>query len=255
MRKASLILFALLLLSALSSCADAAVKRYKAVSVASYPHDESAYTQGLFFHGGVLYESTGIKGESSMRVVELESGEVKKRIDFSDKYFVEGSCILGGNLYILTWTGKVAFVYDAGTLTYKQGYRYPYEGWGLTTDGKSLIASDGSSKLYFMDGEFRLERKIDVKLNGRSISLLNELEYIDGKIWANVYTSELVLIINPSDGRVEATVDCSGLLPEYLRDGRTDVLNCIAYNSEDGKIYLTGKYWKRLFEIKLEEVK
>lgn len=255
MRRLALIFLCIAAFLAATSCAEAAVKRYKAVVQKSYPHDDGAYTQGLFFHEGVLYESTGVKGESSFRKVELGTGEVLHRTDFAKKYFVEGSVIFDGKLYILTWTNKVVFIYDAASLKYKQAYSYPREGWGLTTDGTSLIASDGSSTLYFMDGKFQVQRTVTVRLKDRKINLLNELEYIDGKIWANVYTSDIILIINPSDGRVEATVDCSGLLPDRLKDNRTDVLNGIAFNPDDNKIYLTGKYWKKLFEIKLEEIK
>ena len=131
----------------------------------------------------------------------------------------------------------------------------PREGWGLTTDGKSLIASDGSARLYWMDTQYRQQKSLTVKLNGRPINQLNELEWIDGKIWANVYTSDMIVIINPSSGEVEATVDCSGLLPAKLRDRRTDVLNGIAYDPSTRKTYLTGKYWKRLYEVKLVEKK
>ena len=166
---------------------------------------------------------------------------------------MEGSVVLGDNLYILTWHNKVAFVYDINTLEYKSTWSYPREGWGLTTDGKSLIASDGSAVLYFMSPDFKPERQVTVKLNGRPMRLLNELEYIDGKIWANVYTSDMILIINPEDGKVEATVDCSGLLPEKLRRPDTDVLNGIAYNPADKKLYLTGKNWPRLYEVRIEE--
>ena len=247
-------IIAILSLLACISCADAKVRQYTVEVVKEYPHDAHAYTQGLFFHDGTFYESTGQWGESSMRIVELATGKVVRKLDFARKYFGEGSVILGDNLYYLTWTNKVAFVYDAKTLEYKQSYSYPREGWGLTTDGKSLIASDGSSKIYFLDQNLKLERSISVKLNGRSINYLNELEWIDGKIWANVYTTDTILIINPADGVVEATIDCKGLLPNKLRTADTDVLNGIAIDS-DGKIYLTGKNWPRLYEIKLIEKK
>jgi glutamine cyclotransferase len=138
-------------------------------------------------------------------------------------------------------------------LEYKQAFSYPREGWGLTTDGKQLIASDGSSRLYFMDKQFGVQRTVTVKLNGRPVNMLNELEYIDGKVWANVYTSDMILIIDPKRGNVEATVDCTGLLPRQLRDNRTDVLNGIAYDPATKKTYLTGKYWPRLYEVKLVE--
>jgi len=228
---------------------EAKVRSYRPQVVASYPHDETSYTQGLFFHGGRMYESTGQWGESTMRIVDPATGKALKRLDFDRKYFVEGSVILDGKLYILTWTNKVAFVYDAETFEYEKTFGYPREGWGLTTDGKQLIASDGSARLFFMDPSLKVQRTVTVRLDDRPVRYLNELEYIDGKIWANVYMSDVILIINPADGRVEATVDCTGLLPRQYQDDRTDVLNGIACN--DGRIYLTGKYWKRLFEIKL----
>ena len=233
----------------------ARVKQYKVEVVKEYPHDTGAYTQGLFFDGGRFYESTGQFGESSFREVELATGEVLSKMNFQQKYFGEGSVMLGGNLYILTWLNKVAFVYDAKTLEYKQTYSYPREGWGLTTDGKSLIASDGSSRLYFLTPEFKQERYVDVKMDGRAVRNLNELEYIDGKVWANVYMTDLIVIINPSDGTVEASIDCSGLLPRKLREPRTDVLNGIAQDPATGKIYLTGKYWPRLYEVRLVPAK
>ena len=229
----------------------AKVRSYRPQVVASYPHDPQSYTQGLFFHEGRMYESTGQWGESTMRIVDPQTGKTLKRLDFDKEYFVEGSVILDGKLYILTWTNKLVFVYDAETFEYEKTLGYPREGWGLTTDGKQLIASDGSARLYFMDPSMKVQRTVTVRLNDRPIRYLNELEYIDGKIWANVYTSDIILIINPADGKVEATLDCTGLLPKQYADRRTDVLNGIAYNPADKKIYLTGKYWKRLFEIRL----
>ena len=245
-----ILLCAILLLPV--SCG-AKVRNYRPQVVASYPHDESSYTQGLFFHDGKMYESTGQYGESTMRIVDPVTGKALKRLDFDRKYFVEGSVILDGKLYILTWTNKLVFVYDAATLAYEKTLAYPREGWGLTTDGKQLIASDGSSRLYFMDTSLKVQRTVTVRLNDRPIRYLHELEYIDGKIWANVYTSDLILVIDPSDGRVEATVDCTGLLSKPYQTRKADVLNGIAYNPADKKIYLTGKYWKRLFEITLKE--
>lgn len=232
------------------SCS-AGVKQYKLKVIAEYPHDRGAYTQGLFFSDGQLYESTGQHGESSFRIVDLETGKVQKKLSFDRKYFGEGSVFLGGKLYFLTWESKVAFVYDAKTLKYEKTYSYPREGWGLTTDGKSLIASDGSSHIYFLSPDFKLERSLTVKMEGRAVRLLNELEWIDGKIWANVYLTDMILIIDPKDGRVEACVDCSGLLPKELRTPDTDVLNGIAHNPQTGKTYLTGKNWPKLYEIEL----
>lgn len=238
-----------------SSCINAKVRQYKAQVVAEYPHDRTSYTQGLFFYDGQMYESTGLNGKSTFRKVDIRTGKALYRLNFDRRYFLEGSVEKGGNIYMLTWQNNVAFVYDAKTLKYKKSYSYPREGWGLTTDGKSLIASDGSANLYFLDDDFRTARKVTVRLNGRPVNDLNELEYIDGKIWANVYLTDLIVIVNPADGNVEATVDCSGLLPSRLRYDDTDVLNGIAYNPQNGKIYLTGKNWCRLYEIKLAEVK
>ena len=238
----------------LCSCS-AKVRQYGLQVVKTYPHDTKAYTQGLFFHDGRFYESTGQFGQSSFREVELETGKVLEKISFNEKYFGEGSVMLDGKLYILTWYNKVAFVYDASTLKYEKSYSYPREGWGLTTDGKQLIASDGSANIYFLDENFAQQRKILVTIEGRPVRFLNELEYIDGKIWANVYTSNEIVIINPKDGRIEGVINCKGLLPKNLRTPDTDVLNGIAYNPEDGKIYLTGKNWPKLYEVKIVEKK
>ncbi len=248
------ILLPLVLALVCAGCS-ARVKQYKVEVVKEYPHDTGAYTQGLFFDGGRFYESTGQFGESSFREVELATGKVLSKMNFQQKYFGEGSVMLDGNLYILTWLNKVAFVYDAKTLEYKQTYSYPREGWGLTTDGKSLIASDGSSRLFFLTPELKQERYVDVKMDGRAVRNLNELEYIDGKVWANVYMTDLIVIINPADGTVEASIDCTGLLPRKLRESRTDVLNGIAQDPATGKIYLTGKYWPRLYEVRLVPAK
>ena len=235
-----------------SSCTNAQVREYKVKVVSEYPHDAHAYTQGLFFHGGVLYETTGQWGESSIRTVDLETGKVTAIKKLSSKYFGEGSAILGDDLYVLTWTNKLAFRYDAKTLTYKATLPFPREGWGLTTDGRQLIASDGSSTLYFLDKDMKVQKRLRVTLRDRSLQYLNELEWIDGKIWANVYTSDMIAIINPSNGKVEATVDCRGLLPASLRTKDTDVLNGIAVDSE-GHVYLTGKNWPRMYRIELKK--
>lgn len=237
------------------SCGNAKVKEYRLEVVAEYPHDTESYTQGLFFRDGQMYESTGQFGQSTFRKVNLNTGAAEERLDFTKEYFVEGSVMFDDNLYILTWTNRKAFIYDAQTLKYKSTWKYPREGWGITTDGKQLIASDGSANLYFMDKNFKQDRKVTVKLEERPVRFLNELEYIDGKIWANVYTSNEIVIINPKNGKVEGVVDCRGLLPQEMKKPSTDVLNGIAFNPADGRIYLTGKNWPRLYEISLVETR
>lgn len=221
--------------------------------VAEYPHDVTSYTQGLFFRDGQMYESTGQNGNSTFRKVNIQDGSAVVRMNFDDKYFVEGSVMLGDDLYVLTWESRVAFVYDAETLEYKSARAYPREGWGLTTDGEQLIASDGSPFLYFMDKSLSVKKKLQVKAGSRVVRWLNELEYIDGKVWANVYMTDEIVIINPVSGYVEGVIDCTGLLPQELRKPETDVLNGIAYDAASGKIYLTGKNWPKLYEVRLVE--
>ncbi len=246
MKRLGVFLTALLL----CACSQAQVTQYKFKVVKDYPHDMAAYTQGLFFHNGTLYETTGQYGTSSIRTVNLQSGQPILNKKLNSKYFAEGSAILGNKLYILTWTNKVAFIYDPKTLEYIKTVGYPREGWGLTTDGKQLIASDGSANLFFLDKDLKLLKRLPVTMNGRSLRYLNELEWIDGKIWANVYTTDTIVIINPADGQVEAAIACSGLLPRKLRKKDTDVLNGIALDAE-GRIYLTGKKWPRLYQVEL----
>lgn len=232
------------------ACSQAQVKQYGIKVVKEYPHRTDAYTQGLFFQDGILWETTGQYGESTIRTVDLASGEPTQLKKLNSKYFGEGSVILDGVLYVLTWTNKVAFKYDAATLTYQKTLSYPREGWGITTDGKQLIASDGSANLFFLDKDLKLLKRQPVTMNGRPLRYLNELEWIDGKIWANVYTTDTIVIINPADGKVEAAIDCTGLLPRKLRKKDTDVLNGIALDAE-GRIYLTGKKWPRLYQVEL----
>lgn len=244
---------AFLLSVLLVSCADASVRYYKPEIVAEYPHDTESYTQGLYFYKGDMYETTGLNGRSTLRKVDMVTGKALMKKEFGKKYFIEGSVVHKGNLYILTWDSNVAFMYDPDSLSYRSTWSYPREGWGITTDGKQLIASDGSSTLFFMDENFALQRRLMVKYEDRPVRWLNELEYIDGRIWANVYTSDEIVIINPKDGRVEGVIDCRGLLPKQLYSSETDVLNGIAFNPETGKIYITGKNWPKLYEIRLKE--
>lgn len=242
--------FLFLMLLVCSCACSAQVKQYGYKVVKEYPHSVEAYTQGLFFHDGTLYETTGQYGTSVIRTVDLATGQSIVERKLNRKYFGEGSVILEGDLYILTWTNKVAFRYDGKSLTYKNMLSYPREGWGLTTDGKQLIASDGSANLYFLDKDLKLQKKLPVTMNGRPLRNLNELEWIDGKIWANVYLTDMIVIINPSSGKVEGALDCTGLLPDALYTSATDVLNGIAVDAA-GHIYLTGKNWPKMYQIEL----
>lgn len=227
------------------------VKRYKVSVEKTYPHDVSSYTQGLFFHEGRLYESAGQYGRSRFFISDHTTGKEMKHIDIDDRYFAEGSCILGGKLYVLTWKEHECLVYDPSTLRYLGSFRYTGEGWGLTTDGTSLIMSDGTSKIRFINpSTFMEERSVNVTLDGKNVTLLNELEYIKGEIWANIYTTDTIVRIDPATGEVRSLLDCSGLLKLYDRRISTDVLNGIAYNPDEDAVYLTGKYWPKLFKIK-----
>lgn len=222
--------------------------------VRSYPHDPAAFTQGLVFEGGFLYEGTGRRGESSLRKVDLASGEVLEQVKLPDAYFGEGIAILGGRIYQLTWLSGEGFVYDLATLEATGRFRQLTEGWGLTHDGDSLIQSDGSARLYFLDtGSLELLRDVEVRERGRLVDQINELEYIDGEVWANVWHSDRILRIDPRTGGVLGSIDLTGLLaPEARRDPEA-VLNGIAYDAATGRIFVTGKLWPRLFEIRVRE--
>ena len=232
------------------------VKTYGFKVEESVPHDVASYTQGLFFHDGALYESAGQYGESNFRKVDLKTGRVLERTNFEGRYFAEGACVLGNRLYILTWREGECFVYDIRTMRRLGTCRYMGEGWGLTTDGKSLIMSDGTSTVTFRNPEtFAVERSITVTLRGKKVAYLNELEYIKGEIWANIYGTDQIVRIDPATGAVNAVINCTGLLPASQRQPRTDVLNGIALDPATGNIWLTGKYWPKMYRIKLVEKK
>ena len=250
--KKTLSLSILLLLLCGSASFAQAPKRYTAKVEETFRHDTGSYTQGLFFYKGGFYESAGQYGESTMRKVDLRSGKVLKRHDFERRYFAEGSCIAEGRLYVLSWRERTCFVLNPDTFERIGTFRYNTEGWGLTTDGKSLIMSDGSNRIQFRDPKsFLVTREIKVTINGRPLDYLNELEWIDGRIWANVYGSDVIVMIDPESGVVTGIVDCSNIYPEKMRRPADDVLNGIAYNPADGKIYVTGKYWPKMYRITL----
>ena len=219
--------------------------------VATYPHDPAAFTQGLLIHDGQLYESTGQYGHSSVRRVELQSGRVEQSVPLSFSHFGEGMTILGDRVYQLTWKSQTALVYDVDTFELLETRSYAGEGWGLTDDGEMLILSDGSATLRFYEpSSFELQRTLEVRDEGQRVTRLNELEFIDGEIWANIWYDDRLVRISPSTGEVLAWVDLSHLRPRRQRSA-DDVLNGIAYDSDAGRLFVTGKNWPQLFEISL----
>jgi glutamine cyclotransferase len=226
------------------------VYRYRIVN--TFPHDRNAFTQGLEFHNGYLYESTGLNGQSSLRKVELRTGRVLQIHRLAQEYFAEGITIFGNRNYQLTWQNGVCFVYSLNNFRQETQFRYYGEGWGLTNDGKHLIMSDGSETITFRDPEtFTEVRKITVRAQGKPVKNLNELEYIDGEIWANIWYSDMIARIDPQTGIVKAWVDMEGVpMPDR---GIEDVLNGIAYDRQNKRIFVTGKRWSKLFEIELVE--
>ena len=218
--------------------------------VAEFPHDRSAYTQGLLWYGDRLYESTGQYGESSVRRVDPATGKVEAAVPLSPEFFGEGLARMGERLIQLTWRAGVTFVRDGETLEELDRLRYDGEGWGLCYDGRQLVMSDGTSVLTFRDPEdFDVLRRLEVTLQDRPIGRLNELECAEGWVYANVYTTDFIVRIDPESGRVAALIDASGLLRPDEAVG-VDVLNGIAYDPERQAFYLTGKLWPKLFEVR-----
>ncbi len=252
MRKCLSAVFAALFLPALAVSAEegsAPVHGYRVV--ASYPHDPQAYTQGLVYRDGFLYESTGRRGESDLRKVRLETGEVVRRVALADRFFAEGLAIWRERLIQLTWESRTGFVYDLDSFRERATFAYAGEGWGLTHDGRHLIMSDGSASLRFLDPEsFEVARRIRVRDGTTPVEGLNELEYIRGEIYANVWQTDRVVRIDPTSGRVRGWIDLSGLLRQ---DGHYGVLNGIAFDSRRDRLFVTGKLWPRLFEIELTD--
>jgi glutamine cyclotransferase len=229
---------------------------YTYEKINTYPHDRDAFTQGLVFDNGMLYESTGIYAKSSLRKVDLTSGNVLQLYMLPDEYFGEGITVLGDTIIQLTWRSQKGFVYDKNSFKVVREFTYETEGWGITFDGKQLVMSDGSSMLYFMDADtFEITNQIQVHDNNRPIGNLNELEFIDGQIWANVWQTENIVIINPRNGSVSGWIDLAGILPPQSGDEQVDVLNGIAYDISHGRIFVTGKLWPQLFEIELSRAK
>ena len=220
--------------------------------VATYPHDPDAYTQGLYFERGYLFEGTGRRGQSYLRRVDLDTGEVLQETPLSAEFFGEGIAAFGDRIYQLTWTSGTGFIYDTQSFEVESQFSYPREGWGLTEDGTHLIMSDGSAYLYFLDPEsLELERQIEVRDASGPISQLNELEFINGYIYANVWHTNQILKIFQDSGRVVGRIDLSDLVEQVRVSDPEAVLNGIAYDESADRIFVTGKLWPNLFEIRL----
>lgn len=229
-------------------------KQYGFEIVATYPHLTTSYTQGLQYADGVMWEGTGQHGESRLQRIDLVTGKADVVAELPHNDFGEGITLLGDKIYQLTWTNNRAYVYDINSERRIKIFHYTGEGWGLTTDGEKLYMTDGSPRLSTIDPEtFRRTSSVTVTHRGEPVQLLNELEWIEGKIWANVYTTDKIVIIDPATGVVEGVINLEGLLPESERTPSTDVLNGIAYDSVEKRIFVTGKNWSKLFEIKLIE--
>ncbi|MBN1829309.1 MAG: glutaminyl-peptide cyclotransferase [Deltaproteobacteria bacterium] len=226
------------------------VYAYRIVNV--YPHDPEAFTQGLIYCDGFLFESTGLRGRSTVRKIRLETGEAIRQRALEPQHFAEGLADWDGLLIQLTWKSNLGFIYDRNSLKMKNTFRYSGEGWGLTHDGRRLIMSDGSSILRFLDPRTLREiGRLPIKDGDIPIANLNELEFVKGEIYANVWLTDRIARISPDSGRVAGWIDLQGLLPASDRSADVDVLNGIAYDAQGDRLFVTGKLWPKLFEIKL----
>jgi len=226
------------------------VYTYKVVN--TYPHDQSAFTEGLVFEDGVLYEGTGLHGYSTLRRVELETGEILQICELPPQFFGEGLTIYGNKIIQLTWQSHICFVYDKYSFKLLQEFNYPDEGWGITYDGKYLIVSDGTETLHFLDPEtFEEIGQIEVSANNIPVTGINELEYIQGEIYANIWKTERIARIDPLTGQVVGWIYLKGVLSPEDDSETVDVLNGIAYDKKNDRLLVTGKFWPKLFEIEL----
>ncbi len=232
----------------------AAVPVYGYEVVNTFPHDPKAFTQGLVFHDGALLESTGLERHSTLRRVELQTGKVLQKIDVPPYFFAEGMTLFGGKVYQLTWKGEKGFVYDPQTFEKTGEFNYTGEGWGLTHDADSLILSDGSNRIRFIDPSNYGVRRVISVTDGRSpVMALNELEYVKGEIYANVWHQNRVARIDPQTGRVNGWIDFTGLLKPGEVTDEEAVLNGIAYDEAGDRLFVTGKLWPKLFEVRLRQ--
>ena len=219
--------------------------------VKTYPHDQNAFTQGLIYDRGKLYESTGLYGKSSLRKVDLATGEVLQIHQLDDRFFGEGLTLWQDRLIQITWVSKTGFVYDPETLEQIATFSYPTQGWGITHNNQELIMSDGSNTLYFLDPDtFEDTKRIQVTDNQSPVDKLNELEFIKGEIWANIWLSDRIARINSATGEVTGWIDLTGIIDPHPQPKQDAVLNGIAYDADSDRLLVTGKLWSKLFEIK-----
>lgn len=231
----------------------ASIPTYTYQVVHVYPHDPRAFTQGLFYLNGFLYESTGLEGHSSLRKMHFETGEVMRRIELPQAVFGEGSTVWDNHVLTLTWKDHFGFVFNLDTFAQERRFSYEGEGWGLTHNDKEIIMSDGTAELRFLDPKELLEtHRIRVTANGKPIDQLNELEWVKGEVFANIWQTDRIARIDPRSGKVVGWIDLTGLLPRSdIIPHYTDVLNGIAYDAAGDRLFVTGKLWPKLFEIKL----
>ncbi|HEY6171169.1 MAG TPA: glutaminyl-peptide cyclotransferase [Candidatus Kapabacteria bacterium] len=269
-RRAPYFLLILLLLVGISSCKKEVqtppppvvnppqptteVPSYDFEVVNIFPHDVNAFTQGLQVVGDHFIEGTGLEGKSELRRVDIKTGKVLKGIKLAEYYFGEGITVLNGKIYQLTYTSGIGFVYDLNTFDKIDSFRYQGDGWGLTNDGTHLIMSNGTDKIMFLDpNNEQIISTITVKEGVYSIHQINELEYINGEIYANVWQTDRIIRIDPKTGAVNSSINLQGILPASERSMHTDVLNGIAYDAKNDRLFVTGKYWPKVFEIKLKK--
>jgi glutaminyl-peptide cyclotransferase len=245
MIRASLFLFFLI-------AADAQTPQFGYQVVHVYHHDRTAFTQGLEYRAGFLYEGTGLEGHSTLRKVKLETGEVLQQISLAPEFFGEGITVLNQQIIQLTWRAETGFVYDQASFRRQRFFHYPGEGWGLTNDGIQIYMSDGSAQIRCWDaGTLQEKRRFTVRDHGRPVTDLNELEYVRGELYANVWRTDRIVRFSPVDGHVTGWIDLAGILRDADRSEQVDVLNGIAYDALSDRLFVTGKWWPKLFEIKV----
>lgn len=238
------------LAASFSIAAQTPVYGYRVIHV--YPHDPEAFTQGLEYHNGFLYESTGLKGRSTVRREQLDTGKVLQQVEIDPQFFGEGITVLNGRIVELTWMAETGFVYDRASFRRLRVFNYPGEGWGLANDGRNIYMSDGTSQIRVWDPvTLQEKRRITVHDHDVPVTLLNELEWVRGEIYANVWQTDRIARISPQDGSVLAWIDLAGILSAADRTGSEDVLNGIAYDARGNRLFVTGKLWPKLFQIEL----